>query len=92
MIDPTLSELVVPARTLPLGTYELKLTVAIPTVLGMNFSAWTYVKINPSGPTVNLVQFGTSMITRESKKSFRIDPGQFSVDPDTNVWDASVSE
>ena len=92
MIDWTLSELVVPARTLPLGTYELKSTVTIVTIPGMNLSASTYIKVNPSGPIVNLVRFGTSMITHARQKNFQIDPGQFSVDPDATSWETDVSE
>jgi hypothetical protein len=53
-------------------------------------SASAYVKITPSGITVNLVQFGTSMITRGHEQDLTLDPGTFSIDLDGNPFNASV--
>ena len=54
-------------------------------------SASAYVIITPSGITANLIQFGTSMITRGQKQDLLLDPGTFSVDPDATTFNASVS-
>ena len=49
------------------------------------------MQITPSSIAANLIQFGTSMITHGYKQDLLLDPGTFSVDPDTNVFNASVS-
>jgi hypothetical protein len=49
------------------------------------------VKITPSGITPNLVQYGTSMITRGHKQDLLLDPGTYSVDLDTDTFNATVS-
>ncbi len=59
--------------------------------LQLSSSASAYVKITPSGITANLVQYGTSMITRGYQQDLLLDPGTFSVDPDATIFNASVS-
>ena len=54
-------------------------------------SASTYVKITSSGIVVNLVAYGTSMITRGYEQDLTLDPGRYSVDLDGNVFNAEVS-
>ena len=39
----------------------------------------------------NLVQLGTSMITNGHEKDLKLDPGTFSVNPDENSFNGSVS-
>jgi hypothetical protein len=90
-VSTTLSELFIPARTLAYGTYELKLTVTMVASPSLTSSASAYVKITPSGITPNLVQFGTSMINRGHQQDLTLDPGTFSVDPDSETFNASVS-
>lgn len=90
-IATTYSELYIPARTLPFGLFELQLTVTIAMSSNWTSSASAYVKINPSGITANLVRFGTSMITRGHEQDLTLDPGSFSVDYDTDTFNASVS-
>ena len=85
------AEIYIPSRTLPYGTYQLKLTVAIGTATELASSASVYVKINPSGITANLVPFGTSMITRGYEQDLTLDPGSYSVDLDGYALNASVS-
>ena len=63
-IPTTFTELFIPARTLPIGIYQLKLTVTMTNSSYLTSSSLVYVKITPSGITANLVQYGTSMITR----------------------------
>jgi hypothetical protein len=91
IIITTSSELYIPARTLPYGTYQLTLTVAMTSALHLTATASAYVTITPSGITANLVQFGTSMITRGHQQNLILDPGTYSVDPDATVFNSSVS-
>ena len=87
----TLSELYVPSRTLAYGIYELKLTVTMSVSSSLTSSASIYVQIESSGITANLVQLGTSMITSGHQQDLKFNPGMFSVDPDSNTFNASVS-
>jgi len=87
----TFSELYIPARSLPYGTYELKLTVTMVSVPNLFSSMSAYVKVTPSNIIANLAQFGTSMITCGHQQDLILDPGTFSVDPDEDIFDASVS-
>jgi hypothetical protein len=86
-----LSELYIPARTLSYGIYELKLTVTMSDYLWLKTSSSIYVQIIPSGIIVNLVQLGTSMITRGHQQDLILDPGTYSIDLDENLLNASVS-
>jgi hypothetical protein len=95
VLDPTnietrFSELYIPSRTLPYGLYELKLTVTMANFSNFSSSSSVYVRITPSGITANLVQLGTSMITRGNQQDLLLDPGTFSVDLDENTFNASV--
>jgi len=54
-------------------------------------SSFVYVQIIPSDITANLVQLGTSMITSGYEQDLNFDPGTYSVDPDENSFNASVS-
>ncbi|CAF3897839.1 unnamed protein product [Rotaria sordida] len=89
IIETTFSELYIPARTLPHGIYELKLTVTITTSSNLILSKSAFVKITPSGITANLVQLGTSMITRGNQQDLKFDPGTFSIDLDGYTFNAS---
>ncbi len=86
-----MSELYIPARTLSYGIYELKLTVTMSDYLWLKTSSSIYVQIIPSGIIVNLVQLGTSMITRGHQQDLILDPGTYSIDLDENLLNASVS-
>jgi hypothetical protein len=87
----TLNELFIPAKTLAYGIYQFTLTVSITSASYLKSSASAYVRITPSGITANLIQFGTSMITRGHEQDLILDPGTFSVDPDADTFNASVS-
>lgn len=54
-------------------------------------SSSTYVQITPTSITVNIIQHGTSMITRGYDQNLTFDPGTFSIDPDGNTFNATVS-
>lgn len=87
----TSSELYIPSRTLAYGTYELTLTVIMTDTPTLQSSLVAYVRITATGVTANLVQLGTSTITRGSQQDLFLDPGTFSVDPDEDSFDAIVS-
>jgi hypothetical protein len=90
IIETKFSEIYIPSRTLDYGIYELKLTVMI-TPLNLNSSTSAFVKIIPSGITVNLIELGTSMITRGHQQDLKLDPGSYSVDLDRDTFDANVT-
>ena len=91
MIATTYGELYIPARTLPFGVFQLKLTVTMAASANLSSSSSTYVEIVPSGIVVNLVPYGMSMITHGQQQSLELNPGTFSVDLDGDVFNASVS-
>ena len=87
----TLSELYIPSKTFAYGIYELILTVIMTDAPRIKSSSIAYVRIIPSDITVNLLQAGTSMITLGTKQNLLLNPGSFSIDPDANSFDPSVS-
>jgi hypothetical protein len=90
-IQTTFTELYIPPQTLSYGIYELKLTVTVVSPLNLISSYSIYVNIIPSGISANLLQYGTSMITRGYQQNLTFDPGTFSVDLDENIFNAAVS-
>ena len=54
-------------------------------------SSTVYVQIIPTGVIANLLQMGTSMISRGTQQDLSLDPGRYSVDLDQDSFDASVS-
>ncbi|CAF4104041.1 unnamed protein product, partial [Adineta steineri] len=85
----TFSELYIPSRTLAYGVYQLTLTVTMIDSANLKASSSVYVRITATGITANLVQLGTSMITRGDQQDLLLDPGTFSVDPDEDTFDAT---
>ncbi|CAF0849209.1 unnamed protein product [Adineta steineri] len=85
----TYSELYIPSRTLAYGVYQLTLTVTMIDSPNLKSSSSVYVRITATGITANLVQLGTSMITRGDQQDLLLDPGTFSVDPDEDTFDAT---
>jgi REJ domain len=95
-LDPTIietkfSELYIPSRTLAFGIYQLELTVTMISSSNLISSASAFVKITPSGITANLIELGTSMITRGNQQELKLDPGSYSLDLDGYTFDATVS-
>ncbi|CAF1216235.1 unnamed protein product, partial [Adineta ricciae] len=88
-IITTFSELYLPARTLSYGLYQFELRVTMNTSLNLTSTNSAFVTVIASNITANLVQYGTSMITRGRSQDFTLDPGSFSIDPDGNVFNAS---
>ena len=87
----TFSELYIPAGTLDLGLYQLNITVTMTVAPQYNTWALAYVQIEPSGITANMVPLGTSIISSGREKDLTLDPGKYSIDPDVDVFNASVS-
>ncbi|CAF1548236.1 unnamed protein product [Adineta ricciae] len=85
----TSSELFIPGKTLVYGTYQFTLSVTMAASSHLSSSASAYVKIVPSSITPNLIQFGTSMITRGYQQQLTLDPGLFSADPDALTFNAT---
>ena len=86
------SELHIPARTLPFGIYEFQLTVTLNKNPSLKTTSSIYIEIIPSNLiTANLVQFGISMITIGYEQNLKLDPGTYSINPDKNTFDSSVS-
>ncbi len=94
-LDPSIittsNELFIPVNTLLYGTYELKLTVTMTALPNMTSTAFVYIIIIPSSIIVNLIQYGTSMIVNGYQQDLTLNPGAYSVDPDANTFNASVS-
>ena len=87
----TLGELFVPSKTLDYGIYQIKLTVKMSVRLELISSAVTFVEIIPSSIQVQLIQFGPSIIVRGQQQTLILDPGTYSIDPDQNYFNSTVS-
>ncbi len=90
-IEMTLSELFIPSKTLEYGIYQMKLTVKMSISPQLISSAMTYVEIIPSSIQVQLIRFGPSIILHEQQKTLILNPGTFSIDPDQNYFNSTVS-
>lgn len=88
-ISTTWSELYIPAKTLSYGTYEFSLIVTMNNLARSSASA--YVAIISSSIQVNLIKLGPSMITHSRHQNLSLDPGTFSIDPDQDRFNATVS-
>ena len=89
-IVTTNSELYIPGNTLPYGIYQLTLTVSMIAYPSATNSRSTYVQISPSGIIVNLVRLGTSIVTSGHEQDLKLDPGNFSMDPDGYPFNVTV--
>ncbi|CAF5028972.1 unnamed protein product, partial [Rotaria sp. Silwood1] len=87
-IKTHLSEIFIPARTFNYGIYKLTLTVTMSIASYLTSSISAYVKIILSNLTVNIIQFGTSMITQGYQQDLILDPEKYSINPDTNTFNA----
>ena len=87
----TSNEYFLPARTLPLGLYQIELQVTMnATSTSTKQTRSTYLLITPSGLTVNLVPLGTSMISSGIGEQLNFNPGAYSIDLDDDTFNASV--
>ena len=81
----TFTELYIPAITLDIGLYLLNINVTMKEKPIWNGGAVAYVQIDPAGITANLVPLGTSIITHDQTKELILDPGRYSVDPNSHA-------
>lgn len=91
IIETRSNDLYIPSRILSYGLYELKLTVKIFTSSNLIVSKSAFVKIIPSGFVANLIESGTSIITRGNQQNLKLNPGIFSINLDGYPFDATVS-
>ena len=91
VLATTFSELYVPPKILPYGTYQLTLQVTMNMFTNLTASASVYVQINPSDVIVNLFQVGPSMVTTGYQQDLKLNPGIFSIDPDADIFNGNVS-
>lgn len=87
----TFTDLYLPAGTLALGVYELRLTVTMENVLNLTIFASNFIHIISSGSVANLVLLGTSMITIARQQNIQLNPGLYSANLDMSPFNASVS-
>jgi hypothetical protein len=91
-VQTSFAEVFIPARTLAYGIYELRLRVTVNTSTNVSASQATYVQIAPSNIVVQLLPFGTSMVTIGVQQDLQLNPGAYSLDQDTTLpFNASVS-
>ena len=91
IVPTTFSELFIPAQLLPVGIYEIRLTVTMNISSSLPSSASAFVSITSSGIVVNLVPLGTSMITSGYQQDLSLNPGLYSIDLDGNGFNTSVN-
>ena len=91
VLATTFSELYVPPKTLPYGTFQLTLVITMSISTNLTASASIYVQINPSDIVVNLFQLGPSMVTTGYQQDLKLNPGMFSIDPDADIFNGNVS-
>jgi hypothetical protein len=91
LIELSPNEVFIAARGLTYGRYEIKFTATIRDSPHLTSSLSAFVKINPTGITANLVQNGTSAVTSGQNQELVLDPGYYSINPDEESFNASVS-
>ncbi|CAM2704890.1 unnamed protein product [Rotaria socialis] len=82
------SEIYLTAQTLPIGTYLFNFTVSMSSRPNVLTSDYTYVQVVSSDIIVNLLMNGTLMITNGVAQSILFQPGAYSIDPDSNYFNA----
>ncbi|CAF1468493.1 unnamed protein product [Adineta ricciae] len=89
-VKTTFSELYIPKRTLPYGLYELNLTVTMMNISRLlRTSSVVYIQIISSDIIVNLIKYGTLMITQGFEEDLQLNPGKYSIDPDEETFNNS---
>ncbi|CAF1275359.1 unnamed protein product, partial [Adineta ricciae] len=90
LLNITTNQILIPARTLPYGVYRLKLVLTMrnstATIIA---SSSVYIAIIPATIIVNLVQYGTSVITSSYENDLILDPGKYSINPDSDIFDTT---
>ena len=86
------SEFFVPAFTLPVGLYQLTLTIRTASSMLPSASASAFVQITAVDVVASLMYFSTSLISTAHDVDLILDPGRFSIDPEQSTFNASVSD
>ena len=91
ILNTNLTEIFIPSRILNYGLYQLKLTIIINLFSSqLSSSSITYIKITPSDIIVNLIPYGTSLITIGKEEDLYIYPSNYSFNQDESYFNEKV--
>ncbi|CAF1116536.1 unnamed protein product [Adineta ricciae] len=90
VVETTYNDLYIPPNTLPVGLYQVKLTISTSISSTLTSHQSIYIQINPSGIILNLIPHGISMITHEYRRDLQLNPGKYSIDLDGNTFNANA--
>lgn len=90
MVNLKSTKIAIPPRLLEYGFYEFKLTVRMNMSSEFSSSSVTYIEIIPSPLMINLIQYGTSIITIGQDQDLFVDPAKFSSQPDGKSFNETV--
>ncbi|CAF1134495.1 unnamed protein product [Adineta ricciae] len=79
----TRNELYIPKQVFPYGIYQLKL------IINSSISSSIFIEIIPTNIIVHLIQYGTSMITISVEDDLILNPGKYSIDPDSVLFNSN---
>ena len=91
LLETTLNDLLILARTLSIGLYELQLTVTIIDIPQLTSSSSVYIEIIQSIIMTNLVLYDTPMIKHDYQQNLILNPGEFSIDLNGIIFNTNVS-
>ena len=87
----TRAEISVAAQALPIGIYLFNYTVTMTSTSDFVAFAHTYIRIVASDIRVNLLPSGISVINNGISQTILFQPGAYSSDPDSRVFNPTVS-
>lgn len=90
-INATDNELFIPSRLLNYGVYEVKLSVIMTDYPDMKSSVSIFVHIVHSAIAANLLPWSNGIITQNYRENLTLDPGTYSIDPESDQFKANVS-
>lgn len=85
------SELYIPGGILQNGIYRFELTMNMSVSSDLSTASSTYIEIIDPSVRVNLVLYGTAMITHGYEEDLTIDPGSYSIYDDGSMINTTVS-
>ncbi|CAF4520061.1 unnamed protein product, partial [Didymodactylos carnosus] len=80
------AEISIPAQTLPYGSYQFNYTVYMNLKQTFLSYTTTYIEVIQSSIVVNMLPNGTSSITRGMSQNLDLEPGIWSIDPDSTSF------
>jgi hypothetical protein len=90
-VDTGISEFYAAPQTLAYGRYQLTLHIQQGGNATLTSSSFVFIKIIPSVISPNSLPWGTSTISSSTHQDLLLDPGSYSINPDEQVFDATVS-